>query len=127
MGQLSREALEHVADYFKALAEPTRLQILSMLQQEELSVGDLAERCGCTSANISRHLAVLSAHHLVARTARGTSAFYRIADPAVHALCDLVCGSIARRFDHASRAGQSFIQPTEGRRPQSRSLKGEKQ
>jgi hypothetical protein len=39
---------------------------------------------------------------LVARESRGTSVYYRIADPSVYQLCDLVCGSLARRLDRAA-------------------------
>lgn len=111
MGQLPKEALEHVAEYFRALAEPTRLQILNALQDGERNVGELAVSCDCSSANVSRHLAILGAHGLVARTPRGTSAYFRIADPSINALCQLVCGSIARRFDRAARARQTFVPP----------------
>jgi DNA-binding transcriptional ArsR family regulator len=109
MGQLPKEALEHVAEYFRALADPTRLQILNALRGGEHNVGELAALCNCSSANVSRHLATLSAHGLVARTARGTSAYYRIADQSVDALCELVCGSIARRLEQAALSRQPFL------------------
>ena len=109
MEGLTPQALEQVAAYFQALSEPTRLQILNLLRSQERSVGELAELCGYTSANISRHLAVLSRHGLVQRESRGTSVFYRIADESVYALCDLVCGSIARQLDARSSGRQAFM------------------
>jgi DNA-binding transcriptional ArsR family regulator len=99
MEGLPDEALAQVAAYFQVLSEPTRLQILNLLRQDERSVGDLARLCGYSAANISRHLALLTQHGLVRRESRGTSAIYSIADPSVYALCDLVCGNIARQFD----------------------------
>ena len=59
MEGLPPEALEQVAAYFQALSEPTRLQILNLLRSGERSVGELAQLCGYTSANISRHLGLL--------------------------------------------------------------------
>lgn len=112
MENLPPEALEQVAAYFQALSEPTRLRILNMLRDGERNVGELAELCGYTSANISRHLAILSKHGLVARENRGTSVYYRIADDSVYALCDLVCGSIVRQFEQAARERQAFVQTT---------------
>jgi DNA-binding transcriptional ArsR family regulator len=111
MEGLPAEALEQVAAYFQALSEPTRLQILNLLRQGERNVGELAELCGYTSANISRHLALLTKHGLVARESRGTSVYFRIADDSVYALCDLVCGSIARQFERTARDREAFIQP----------------
>lgn len=115
MEGLPKEALEQVAAYFQALAEPTRLQILSLLRSGERNVGELAQLCEYTSANISRHLAVLSKHGLVARENRGTSVYYRIADESVYALCDLVCGSIARQFEQAARERLPFVKTTGAR------------
>lgn len=110
MGDLPKEALDQVASYFQALSEPTRLHILSLLRDGERNVGELAQLCEHTSANISRHLAILSKHGLVARENRGTSVYYRIADESVYALCDLVCGSIARQFEASARERQAFLQ-----------------
>ena len=102
------EALERVAAYFQTLSEPTRLQILNILREGERNVGELAQMCGYTSANVSRHLAMLTQRGLVARESRGTSAYYRIADESVYALCDLVCGSIARRLQRTAHEREIF-------------------
>lgn len=108
MNGLPNEALTQVAAYFQALAEPTRLQILNLLREKERNVGELAQLCGYTSANVSRHLTLLTQHGFVTRESRGNSAFYRIADPAVYALCDLVCGNIARQLDRAAEGRAMF-------------------
>ena len=119
MEGLPDEALAQVAAYFQALAEPTRLQILNLLRQQERSVGELAQLCGYSSANISRHLALLTQHGLVARESRGNSAIYSIADPSVYALCDLVCGSIARQFERSAQGRAAFLTPA-AKRPRAR-------
>ncbi len=109
MEGLPPEALEQVAAYFQALSEPTRLQILNLLRGGERNVGELAQLCGYTSANISRHLSQLTQHGLVAREGRGTSVYYRIADDSVYALCDLVCGNIARTLERSASERRLFV------------------
>ncbi len=104
------EALEQVAAYFQTLSEPTRLQILNLLRHGERNVGELAQLCGYTSANVSRHLAMLTQRGLVTRESRGTSVYYRIADESVYALCDLVCGNIVRQLEHSAREREVFVQ-----------------
>jgi DNA-binding transcriptional ArsR family regulator len=99
--QLPPAALDNVADYFRTLSEPMRLRILDLLGTGELSVGEIAQQLESSVANISRHLSQMAQRGLVMRASRGASAYYRIADPTVHALCKLVCGSIARRHDKA--------------------------
>src|SRR5699024_8154650 len=108
MGLLPPEVLEPVAAYFRALSEPTRLHILSLLRQGEHNVGELAERCGYTTADVSRHLSGLKKHGLFVREARGNSVYYQIADPSVEALCDLVCGSILRQIEEGARQRAAF-------------------
>ncbi len=108
MRDLPKEALEQVASYFQALAEPTRLSLLNLLRSGERNVGELAQLSGFTAANVSRHLALLTTHGLVARESRGTSVYYRMADDSVYALCDLVCGNIARRLERAASERAAF-------------------
>ena len=90
MKNLPPEALQQVASYFQTLAEPTRLRILNLLREGEHNVGELAQLCGYTAANVSRHLSLMTQQGFVTRESRGTSVYYRIADPSVYALCDLV-------------------------------------
>lgn len=109
MAQLPPTALKEVAAFFQVLAEPTRLQILNRLQGQEHNVGELAEACGCSVANVSRHLSQLAQRGLVEREGRGNAVYYRIADPMVYALCDLVCGQIARRLGGISQQQAAFL------------------
>src|SRR5688500_18905979 len=53
------------AGVFKALADPTRRQILQDLQAGELAAGDIAGRFTISGPSISRHLAILKAAGLV--------------------------------------------------------------
>lgn len=108
MKQLPEGALVEVAAYFQMLAEPTRLQILNILRSGERNVGELAQMCSFTAANVSRHLALMTQQGLVERESRGTSAYYRIADTAIFELCDLVCGNIARQMNKSAERRAAF-------------------
>ena len=108
MKNMPPEALEEVAGYFQVLAEPTRLRILNILREGERNVGDLAQMCGYTAANVSRHLSLMTKNGLVTREGRGTSVYYRFADESVYALCDLVCDNIARQIARSEASRGSF-------------------
>jgi DNA-binding transcriptional ArsR family regulator len=114
--QLPPAALEHVAEYFRALSEPMRLRILNLLCAGETSVGDVAQQVQSSVANVSRHLAQMARHGLVRRESRGPSVYYRVADPTVLALCELVCGSIARRYEQTMNERAAFVSPSSKRR-----------
>ena len=109
-----------VAAQFQALSEPTRLRILHLLRDGERNVGDMALQCGFTAANLSRRLAALTQQGLVVREGRGTRDCYRIADASVYALCDLVCGNIARSLERSAAESAAFAVAPK-RRPATRS------
>ena len=90
---------------FRVLGEPTRLQILQWLDGQEHNVGELAQLCGCSAANISRHMALLAQHGLVRREVRGHCTYYRLADASLHVLCDAVTAHLARLGARAGGLG----------------------
>ncbi len=98
MQALDDQALDHVADYFRALAEPLRLKLLNALRGGPLNVSELTAIVGSSQANVSTHLGVLAKAGLVSRQSRGTSVFYEIGDERTYQLCDLVCGQITDRL-----------------------------
>ena len=107
MDQLDDLAITHIAGYFQALSEPMRLKVLNALRSGDRNVGELADLLGCTTANISKHLSLLAKSGFVERETRGNAAYYRIADPAIFDLCNLVCGQIRKRLaDQASAAAK---------------------
>jgi DNA-binding transcriptional ArsR family regulator len=109
MENLDDRAIEQVADFFGAFAVPMRLKILNALRSGERNVGDLTAEFGCSQANVSKHLSVLAQKGLIAKTLRGTSAYYRIIDPRIYQLCDLVCVQIGQRFAHQSDMKDAFL------------------
>jgi DNA-binding transcriptional ArsR family regulator len=63
---------------FKALADPTRREILRLLRSGPKSSGDIAERFPSAWATISRHLAVLRDAELVTTERNGSSILYEL-------------------------------------------------
>jgi ArsR family transcriptional regulator len=91
--------LEQAAERFRLLSDPTRLRLLNELDLGgELPVGELAERAGVGVSNTSKHLHQLERQGLVARRRQGTTIFYRIAEPTLSELCDLVCAGLRTRL-----------------------------
>ena len=64
----------------RAAAEETRLRILALLAESELSVSDLTDILGQSQPRISRHLKLLVEAGLVERHREGAWAFFRLAD-----------------------------------------------
>ena len=96
----SDEFLELVAAKFRMLADPTRLAILrSLMEQGELNVGQIVAASGRSVANVSKHLKHLSEARLVARRKEGSFVLYRLNDPVLQRICELVCDSLRRELE----------------------------
>jgi len=95
---LTDGALSLVAGRFRALGDPSRLRILRRLMGGERSVQELLEDTGLSQTNLSRHLGVLRREAIAERRAEGNRALYRICDPTMVEVCDLVCDSLADRL-----------------------------
>lgn len=106
MATVPSELVDEAARRFHLLADPTRLRLLNALHDGgELSVSELAGRAATSLANASKHLSMLERERLVARRREGTTVYYRIADPTIVALCDLVCAGLRDRFAELGRIG----------------------
>jgi ArsR family transcriptional regulator len=80
------------AGLFQALAHPTRIAIVDELRAGELNAGTLAERLGVEQANLSQHLAVLRAQHVVVNRRVGNQVLYAVRDPVLFQVLDLLRG-----------------------------------
>ena len=100
---LTPDLLVLVAERFKALSEPARLQILSCLRSGEMTVSDLVERTGLGQANVSKHLQLLHSLGFVTREKDGLFVHYSLADKGVFRLCDLMCGRLEEEMKSRSR------------------------
>jgi ArsR family transcriptional regulator, arsenate/arsenite/antimonite-responsive transcriptional repressor len=61
---------------FKALADPTRREILGLLRQGEMTAGDLAEHFDMTKPSMSHHFAVLKDADLITSRREGQQIWY---------------------------------------------------
>ncbi len=87
---LSEEQVAAVAGSFRALADPTRVRIVSVLRNRELCVGDLAKGLGLSVSAISHQLRLLKALRAVRARRDGRHVYYSLADE-----------HVARMYDYA--------------------------
>lgn len=80
-GGLTREQAETNALLLKAVADPVRLQLLSIIRDSETGeacVCDLTPAVGLAQPTVSHHLKVLTEAGLIEREKRGTWAWFRV-------------------------------------------------
>ena len=90
---LSAHSAVELAGILKALADPVRLRLVSLIQAHEdgeACVCDLTEPISLSQPTVSHHLKVLRDAGLVTREKRGVWAYYRIVPAALEGLSDLI-------------------------------------
>jgi ArsR family transcriptional regulator len=92
-GPLDADEAESLATALKALADPARLRLLSLIQSQpsgEACVCHLTEPLGLTQPTVSHHLKVLLGAGLVEREQRGSWAYFRVVPGELKALRELL-------------------------------------
>jgi ArsR family transcriptional regulator len=80
-GVLSTSAAERLASLFKALADPARVKLVSLIAASdggEACICDLTEPLGLSQPTVSHHMKMLVDTGLVSRDQRGKWAYYRV-------------------------------------------------
>ena len=85
---------EMIAARLRVIGDPTRIRILDLLREDELTVTKITEALGASQQNAAKHLGVLLQAGIVARRKDGNSSVYSIVDSGVYELCEQVCGGL---------------------------------
>jgi DNA-binding transcriptional ArsR family regulator len=94
------EPLVHlVTQRLALLADPTRVQLLILLERREQNVQELSDAVITTPQNVSRHLGILHRSGIVARRREGTSVYYSLADYSACRLLDQALASVRGQID----------------------------
>jgi DNA-binding transcriptional ArsR family regulator len=94
---LDRETATEYASWFRALADATRVQIVSLLAHrgEPMTVGAITAELEVGQSTVSEHLRVLAGVRFVLAERRGTATYYRVNDACVQCFpsaADIVVG-----------------------------------
>jgi DNA-binding transcriptional ArsR family regulator len=93
------------AAVFRAIADPTRRQILQYLKSHELAAGEIVERLPISGPSVSRHLAILKAAGLVHERRDRNRILYRIdADRLALTVSDFISAVCPAQIDLRRRA-----------------------
>ncbi len=88
--QAETRIFELQAEICQTLANPKRLQILSLLKRGEMSVGEMVNAMGIAKANLSQHLSVMRQKGILATRREGTTIYYRLARPKITEACGIM-------------------------------------
>lgn len=80
------------AEYLKALAHPTRIRILELLESQGRCVSNIGEKLDLKQSNISQHLGILKSRGILSLRREGGHSIYCIKDPRVVKILELLRG-----------------------------------
>jgi DNA-binding transcriptional ArsR family regulator len=92
-------------EFAKALADPTRQEIMALICCQALSVGDIVEAVGVSQPTVSHHLAILREAGLVNVRSEGKQTFYSLNQGRM-VLC---CGNLIEVFAPQSEAADMIV------------------
>jgi len=100
MKYLSSEISHLIANRFKVLAEPIRLEILHFLGSDERTVNEIAQSIGATQPNVSKHLKLMQEAGILGRRQEKNKVYYSVADTNIFSICDTVCNLVKEQVEN---------------------------
>ncbi|MCL4376971.1 MAG: metalloregulator ArsR/SmtB family transcription factor [Actinobacteria bacterium] len=96
------------ANICKTLANPKRLEIISVLVDEELTATQLTKKINISKANLSQHMSILVEKGVVLSRREGINVFYSLSDERITKACDLMREVLLKRFEENGRIFESI-------------------
>ncbi len=95
------------AEVCKTLSHPKRLEILSILQEDEMIAGEIVKKMKTSKANVSQHLALMRNAGILDARREGVNIYYRISSSKVIQACDLMREVLMDNHDKKEKLFQS--------------------
>ncbi|MDW7739942.1 MAG: metalloregulator ArsR/SmtB family transcription factor [Bacillota bacterium] len=96
---MPKNQYEIQTEFFKALAHPTRLQILELLRPGEKCVCEIFPALSLEQSVVSRHLSILKREGLVHSRKEGLKVIYALSDTRIYEVIDLL-SEVIRQIWH---------------------------
>lgn len=87
---IDKKIYELHANICKALAHPTRIEIIDTLQTKEMSFGTLLEKIGGAKSNLSQHLSSMTNKGILLQRKEGLNVYYKLSSKKVSTACQIM-------------------------------------
>jgi len=93
-----KELYELHAEVCKVFSNSTRLEILNLLRDKEMSVTELMKKTNLSQANISQHLSIMKAKGIVTSNRKGKNIYYRLENQRIIKAFDIIKEVLSERL-----------------------------
>ncbi len=91
------------AEICKVFSNPTRLEILNLLDNKEMSVTELMNQTSLSQANISQHLSIMKAKGIVGFERNGKNVYYKLSNPKIIKAFAIIREVIKERLEASNK------------------------
>jgi ArsR family transcriptional regulator len=106
----ARVLYEHHAEMCKVFSNATRLMILNVLREREMTVAAIAEKSGVALGTVSPHLLMMKHRRVLISRKQGNQVFYRLANPKMLQAFDLIREILYEQMQQHGRLAQQLQQ-----------------
>lgn len=89
MKNLETDTIYELSDFFKIIADATRIRILISLEEKEMCVGEIAQTLNMTKSAVSHQLKTLRSAKLTKAKKQGKNVFYSLSDHHIKTLLNM--------------------------------------
>jgi ArsR family transcriptional regulator len=106
--QTARKIFEMQCQICKAMAHPTRLEIVELLHGHEMSAAALLEALETSKANLSKNMAMLVQAGIVDAIRDGRQVSYRLSHPQIHEACVIMRSILYQRLKQGEKLASAI-------------------
>lgn len=96
------------AEMCKVFSNSTRLEILNLLRDKEMSVTELIEKTKLSQANISQHLSIMKSKGIVTSNRKGKNIYYKLTNPKIIDAFDIIREVLSERLKMEQKLAVKF-------------------
>ncbi len=96
------------AEMCKVFSNPTRLEILNLLRNKELSVTEIIEKTKLSQANISQHLSIMKSKGIVASNRKSKNIYYKLTSPKIIKAFDIIKEVLAEKLKENEKLSKIY-------------------
>ncbi len=108
MDSMEHKLYELHAQMCQVFTSPKRLEVINLLRDKELSVGQLIKLAKIRQANLSQHLGILRGKGIVKTRREGVAIFYSLANPKILKAFDIIREMLLEKLAQAEKLSQDI-------------------
>jgi ArsR family transcriptional regulator len=97
------------SEFCKVFTHPTRLLIIHLISDQEMSVKDLVAATGLRQSNVSQHLSILRTNRIIDERRNGNFVYYKLTNPKIIEACNLIREILASQYAKDAKSISSVL------------------